>query len=87
MDLKLEVESRSTVHISEIAASFSDMNSDEQAVFLQEIFDALEHNCKDAAKFESQLSWISIGIKQYNFNRLKYVFESLSYFLDDKKND
>lgn len=87
LDLNLMVQSESKVHISEIAAQFAELDSTRQAVFLQEIFDALEHNCKDAAKFESQLSWISIGIKQYNFNRLKYVFESLSYFLDDKKND
>ena len=82
MDLNLQVESVSKVHISQIASEFAELDSTRQAVFLQEIFDALEHNCKDPAKFESQLSWIAIGINQYNFKRLKYVFESLSYFLE-----
>lgn len=74
MNLELEVEAKAKVHISEIAASFSQMNSDEQAVFLQEIFDALEFQCKDHFKYESQLLHITTSVKRYNFKRLKYVF-------------
>ncbi len=85
MKLHLTVESRSVVDISEIAGQFAELSGDEQAVFLQEIFDALEHKCKTEGKFESQLSWIGVGINRFNFKRLKYVFESLVYFSEDKK--
>ncbi len=85
MKLHLTVESRSVVDISEIASQFAELTGDEQAVFLQEIFDELEHQCKKEGKFESQLSWIGIGINRFNFKRLKYVFESLLYFSEDKE--
>lgn len=53
MDLNLQVESVSKVHISQIAKEFAELDCNGQAIFLQEIFDALERNCKDPAKFES----------------------------------
>lgn len=84
MNLDLSVNAKATVNISEIAGQFSEMNGDQQAIFLQEIFDALEFRCKEQGKFEAQLSWISIGINRYNFKRLEYVFESLSYFMKDQ---
>lgn len=75
------VESHSVVLLHEIAGAFSEMTGDQQAIVLQEFFDALKHACKDKAKFESQLHRIGVGISRYNLKDLEYVFESLLYFM------
>lgn len=82
--IEFNVEAKATVHLPDIAGEFAVMTGDEQAIILQEFFDSLKHACKDKAKFESQLSWIAIGINRYNFKDLEYVFESLLYFMKDK---
>lgn len=75
------VESHSVVELHDIAGAFSVMTGDQQAIVLQEFFDALKHACKDKAKFEYQLHFIGVGISRYNFKDLEYVFESLLYFM------
>lgn len=80
----IEVKSRSTVEFGDIAELFAEMNSREQAVFLQELFDALKFRCKEHFKHETQLLYIAKDIKEQNFKNLFYVFETLDAFLKDK---
>lgn len=79
------VKSESTVEYNEIADQFGEMMSDDQAVFLEEMFDALKFKCKDHFKLESQLLFIAKEIKERNFKNLVYVIETLNEFI--KKQD
>jgi hypothetical protein len=76
-----DVNARVTVDMHEIVDCFAQMNSDDQAIFLSEMFDALLHRCKEKAKFDSQLCWIATCIERYNFNQLKETINSLNEFI------
>lgn len=80
---KINVESVSEVQFDVIAEQFAEMMSDYQAVFLEEMFDALKFGCKDHFKFESQLLFIAKDIKKRNLKNLVYVVETLNEFLKE----
>lgn len=83
MNLILNVQSESNVHISEIAAQFQNMTSDEQAVFLQEIFDALKFQCKTDFNYDKQLCFIATSIERYNFKELITSLRKLVEFIEN----
>lgn len=85
--IEFEMPASAKVEISHIAENFANLNSDDQAIFIQELFDALEYKCKSKEKFESQLCWIGTSIQRYDFTKLNYVFESMNYFLNKKQQE
>lgn len=60
------------------------MGSHDQAVFLNELFDALNFKCKDRYRNECQLLHIATDIKRQNFRHLEYVFETLIAFMNEE---
>jgi len=79
----LDVNARCTVELPEVSESFSEMNSGDQTIMLMDMFDALEHRCKDAFNYEKQLHWIATEINRHNFKRLKYTIETINDFIKD----
>ena len=90
-DFTLKVVSNSEVTFDAVATEFAKMNSEKQAIFLSELFDALKHECKNHYNFESQLWHIAAEIRSFKFNELLYVVETLNDFtinaLKKEKND
>lgn len=84
MNLVLKVESTSEVHVSQIASQFQNMTSDEQAVFLQEMFDALKFQCKTDFNYEKQLCFIATSIEKHKFKELAKSLRQLVEFIEDE---
>lgn len=82
--ISFEVNARSTVELPEVSQAFSEMNSDDQSVMLMDMFDGLEHRCKDYHTYMKQVDWIATSIKRYNFKNLKNTIEKLNEFLKDE---
>ena len=81
-----DVAARATVDMHEIVECFSNMNSDDQAIFLSEMFDALHFKCKEIHRFDSQLCWIATSIERYNFKELKETIRKLHEFIESENN-
>lgn len=81
-----DVAARATVDMHEIVECFSNMNSDDQAIFLSEMFDALHFKCKEIHRFDSQLCFIATSIERYNFKELKETIRKLHEFIKSENN-
>lgn len=79
------LETVSQVDFDKIASAFAEESSFEQSVLLREMFDALEHHCKNRAKYQSQLHWIATEIKRKNFDDLIYTINTLNEFLKESE--
>lgn len=66
---EFECETTSQVAFDKIADAFANTSSNEQAVFLQELFDALLHKCGDHHKMRMQIKYISSEINVRNFKQ------------------
>ena len=80
----ITAKAEATIDFGDIAEEFASMGSHEQAVFLNEMFDALNFKCKDHYRHECQLLHIATDIKRQNFKHLKYVMETLSDFMNEE---
>ena len=80
--INFTVPSHSVVDLSEFASAFAELNSDDQAIVLQEMFDALKFKCKDDHKYNSQLCFIAVSIQRYNFKELVKSIGDLNYFIE-----
>ncbi len=81
----ITAKAEATIEFSEIANEFALMNSREQAIFLHELFDSLKFKCKD--RYETQLLFISEGIREMNFENLAYAIKTLGEFQKEGSNE
>jgi hypothetical protein len=79
------VKAQATVDFGEIAEEFAQMSSVEQSIFLQELFDALKHRCKDHHRYETQLLYMAKDMKEKNFKNMFYTINTLESFLTDEE--
>lgn len=80
---EFECETRSYISFDKIADAFAKIHSDEQAVFIQELFDALLHQCKDTHKMRMQIKYIANDIRTRNFKQAQIGAEMLQQELED----
>lgn len=66
---EFECDTTSQVPFDKIADAFANTNSSDQAVFLQELFDALMHKCGDTHKMRIQIKYIASEINARNFKQ------------------
>jgi len=77
-----ECETTSQIPVDRIADAFANTNSQDQAVLLQELFDALLHKCGDMHKLRIQIKYIASEMNVRGFKQgkegIRMLFEELS---------
>lgn len=78
----IECETTSVISVDRIADAFAATNSEEQAVILQELFDALLHKCENNThRFRLQLSYIAVDMTVRGYKQgqegIRMLFEEL----------
>ena len=76
-----ECETTSTIPVDRIAYAFAITNSQDQAVLIQELFDALLHKCGDMHKLRIHIKYIASEMNVRNFKQgkegIRMLFEEL----------